>query len=507
MANTTVEIVRSLEGLGPLRSDWNRLHQKLSVPDVFMDFRWANAYYSSVTCELVVIVLRTDKTVTAIIPLCYRDAELRVVGDDLSDYFDVLTDSEFGEDQWNAAFEALQQLDLPWKRCVLRNLRETSKLVSAAQTGRTRWPAIVETGNLCLAVCSSVDSGAFRSLVSKSNPKRCQTKLERIGRLEFNHVESNQDVARELPNFFRHHMIRRSVANATKGIFADIENQKFFERLVHDFDAHNELRFAKLTLNEETVAYHFGFEIDNRYLWYVPAFNVDFSRYHPGFVLLRFLFNYCDSNLLTEFDFTVGDEPYKSRFSNAQRRNLNLTVYPSSAKSLLTKARDVMKKSHRVSQPIRFIRNLRRRTRSTAATQERLTAFARRPIDDGYSVADLGLTNAIQLNWEGCNSYQSPDAYEYWQAGQRFLALKRSSDILCTGWFRHLSEDEAPSAHTTLHSIWIAPKCELDELEMFLSGVLDLSYSRPVQLFLPSKLARSIFNRTLTLTNSEICKC
>jgi hypothetical protein len=81
------------------------------------------------------------------------------------------------------------------------------------------------------------------------------------------------------------------------------------------------LRFAVLELNGQPIAYHFGFELDKKLVWYQSAFDVDYWEYSPGEVLLGELLRYAGENNLREFDFTVGGEAYKRRFANEFREN------------------------------------------------------------------------------------------------------------------------------------------------------------------------------------------
>jgi hypothetical protein len=51
-------------------------------------------------------------------------------------------------------------------------------------------------------------------------------------------------------------------------------------------------------------------------LWYKPAFDIDFRQHSPGEVLIQSLIRYARDHELEEFDFTRGDEAFKSRFAS-----------------------------------------------------------------------------------------------------------------------------------------------------------------------------------------------
>jgi CelD/BcsL family acetyltransferase involved in cellulose biosynthesis len=64
-------------------------------------------------------------------------------------------------------------------------------------------------------------------------------------------------------------------------------------------------------------------------MWYKPAFSVVHAHRSPGEVLLAALFRYCRDHELRELDFTIGDDAFKSRFSNVTRRNQRIEVFRS----------------------------------------------------------------------------------------------------------------------------------------------------------------------------------
>jgi CelD/BcsL family acetyltransferase involved in cellulose biosynthesis len=89
------------------------------------------------------------------------------------------------------------------------------------------------------------------------------------------------------------------------------------------------LRFDVLLLDGRPLAFHFGFEYRNRFFWYKPTFDTAWAGYSPGEVMLKFLLQDAIDRELSEFDFTVGDEPYKYRFCNEIRENRQIVAYSS----------------------------------------------------------------------------------------------------------------------------------------------------------------------------------
>src|SRR5205814_9988000 len=112
-------------------------------------------------------------------------------------------------------------------------------------------------------------------------------------------------------------------------------------------------------------SFHTRRSSDLRFIFYKPAFAVDLWRYSPGDVLLLHLFEYVRGRDVVEFDFTRGDEVFKSRFANASRRTSTLHVLAPGAGGRLAGWR------------LQAMAGLRRRPRLHAALQRARALAAR----------------------------------------------------------------------------------------------------------------------------------
>ena len=111
-------------------------------------------------------------------------------------------------------------------------------------------------------------------------------------------------------------------------LFVKSSHRKFYRALVDEFDPSTELRFAVMELDGRPVAFHFGFEVNRTFVWYKPAFDVNLWQDSPGEVLLKRLFESVAQRDVDTFDFTIGDEAFKSRFANRIDRVYTLYLFP-----------------------------------------------------------------------------------------------------------------------------------------------------------------------------------
>ena len=73
---------------------------------------------------------------------------------------------------------------------------------------------------------------------------------------------------------------------------------------------------SALILNDIIIATHIGITYKNKLYYLMPSYDMEYSKYSPGKILLMYLTKYCYENEFTEIDFTGGNEVYKQKLSN-----------------------------------------------------------------------------------------------------------------------------------------------------------------------------------------------
>ncbi len=64
-------------------------------------------------------------------------------------------------------------------------------------------------------------------------------------------------------------------------------------------------------------------------IWYKTSFDIKYSGFSPGLILIQSLIKYALDHNLDELDFTIGEEPFKNRFSNMTRQVETIRIYHS----------------------------------------------------------------------------------------------------------------------------------------------------------------------------------
>lgn len=332
------EVVTDFDRLEQLSADWLRLWKVGSRREIFQDFGWIRAFWKAYGQTMTVCspVCFEGEKVVGILPLAVQSNTLQFLGAPGSDYNDILCDDGFAADALRISLEALLEFRSAWKTCVLDNLSSESLIVRHLQdlprNLRKRLNLVFRCSCPTIVLGENA-ANVLAPLQRKESLRRHSNQLQELGQLLFRHLENKAEIRQHLITFFRQH-IERSAMIGRASHFLQAETRLFYEALVEEFDPSCQLRFGVLELDGHPIAYHFGFELDRKFIWYQSAFDVNYLECSPGEVLLGKLLHYARESGLREFDFTIGGEAYKSRFANQFKENF--TLYLDSHRRLRT---------------------------------------------------------------------------------------------------------------------------------------------------------------------------
>jgi CelD/BcsL family acetyltransferase involved in cellulose biosynthesis len=96
--------------------------------------------------------------------------------------------------------------------------------------------------------------------------------------------------------------------------FAIAAYREFYQRMTASYHPSGLVHVTALILDEEMLATHWGCVHKGRFLWLLPSYDAAWGKASPGRLLLEHLIEWSFRQGLHEFDFTIGDEPYKFTF-------------------------------------------------------------------------------------------------------------------------------------------------------------------------------------------------
>lgn len=329
-----VRVEADWEALAPLREQWNELAARALTSSVFQTFEWHDAWWRAFGADAgelrVAAAFERDRLV-AIAPMhAYRRRGRTIVGflgnsNGASDYCDFITaDAGLVAPLLDAVLAGRG-----WDVLDLGNVPAASEpLRAAAAWADARGHRTLDAKQYPAPARILGDAEADRAVLNKKSLKRHFNGFAKAGDLRFHHSTDAAEVAASLEDFFRQHVERWALAGIDSQ-FADPRQKIFYRLLAPALLERGWLRFAIVRLDDRAIAYHFGFEYGDRFIWYKPTFDASLVKKSPGEVLLKFLLEDAIGRGLAEFDFTVGDEDFKYRFSNVVRETRRFRLYRS----------------------------------------------------------------------------------------------------------------------------------------------------------------------------------
>jgi CelD/BcsL family acetyltransferase involved in cellulose biosynthesis len=281
--------------------------------------------------------------VVAIAPLTVKTGLLgeqvvRFLGDGRADYCDFLA-RENKPKALEAIFEALFASPERWDVIELNNIPSDSSTIELVRgiCARAGQHVLAYDQFTCRTLRIREHRDAALEIFNKAGLRRRQNYFQRNGTLRFFNV-TGMAVLPYLDQFFDQHVARWS-SGKDPSLFLNECNRMFYRELAVDMAQKEWVLFSVVEFDGQPIAIHYGFDYNGSLLWYKPSFDVTYAKHSPGLVLLRYLIDYAIKQDRREFDFTIGDEAFKSRFTNHTRKTVSLKIIRDAGRFLIERAK------------------------------------------------------------------------------------------------------------------------------------------------------------------------
>ncbi|MGH9394686.1 MAG: GNAT family N-acetyltransferase, partial [Terriglobales bacterium] len=169
----------------------------------------------------------------------------------------------------------------------------------------------------------------FEALLAGHSPnfraevrRRRRAFLRRVPQARVECAQSASAVSAALEHLFRLHNLRRQQKNGC-GVFESQRLRGFHRAAAAKLAASGQARVYLLRTHGEVLAALYGFQAEQRFLYFQSGFDPACAELSPGTVMLSAVIEDSIQRGLTSFEFLRGDEGYKSRWTSSRRRNLN----------------------------------------------------------------------------------------------------------------------------------------------------------------------------------------
>ena len=330
----------------PITHDkWNTWVAQNETNTIFQTYEWHTSWWQTFghEHELCMLFVYDNDEVIGLAPLMIvqktkHHRELVFIGDNNADYLDFILPVK-KQQALTAIWKYNKENICQWDTILLRNIpTESSTLTQLNHDCRINKQChIINESITCPTHVIKDQEIETRKLINKYSNKRSYNYFSHQGKLSLRHLSASE-AHQHLPIFFDQH-IRRWENSNSPSLFNKNINQEFYKNLSDKLESTNWLLFSIAELNGKPLSYHFGFDYADKIIWYKPSFDIKQAKHSPGKLILCFLLKYALENNKTELDFTIGNEPFKSRFSNKIRYNANIYVFRSPVRFWIQKTR------------------------------------------------------------------------------------------------------------------------------------------------------------------------
>ena len=337
---------------GPLCTAWNRLLSEAGHANAQLTYEWSSSCWEVFggRKRLSLITAVDGAKVVGIAPLVVtkvidkaglRLRKLTFVGDGLTDYHDLLIADDKREAIVRAILKFVVNGRKDWDVVHLRNIRADSpNLPILRDTLRETSLNVLERVNIRSPYIAMDRSWAdYCNSLGKnirSDIRRRLNRLAKAGKAEFVRLHDVDDVMDTLDVIKSIHVKCRA-ARGESSWYRDEDRARFVSLILKRFGDRKWLDMVFLKLNGRVIAYYLGFVYDHIVYFWNTGFDPEFSRLSPGKLLLHYWIKDSFAQGCREFDFMVGEEPYKLQWTNPVRPNHELFVFRNTTRARLLK--------------------------------------------------------------------------------------------------------------------------------------------------------------------------
>jgi CelD/BcsL family acetyltransferase involved in cellulose biosynthesis len=340
------------------RELWNQVLQTSLDNNVFLTWEWLSSWwkYFGDKKKFLTITVADDSKILAAAPLMHTRSSslgagiqrIEFIATPASDYQSLLL-TERSEEHVRKILEYVTQTETDWDIIELRDIPEnslTATLLRAASHGT------LEFGVKQLEECPYIPlPESFEGFLRTVDPhvikeaKRRERRLTENFKVDFR-IWDNPDTVDEAMEIVCSLHQKRQASTGERGIFSEEGVKDFHFDVARSFARKGWLLLAFLTLNDEPAAALYNFRYAGKLYSYLSGFDPEYSKYAVGTIIDLHLIEHSIRTGLREYDFTRGDETYKTQWNTHVRRNLRIRATKRAVVRLTCETRDLISSVH-----------------------------------------------------------------------------------------------------------------------------------------------------------------
>lgn len=328
-----IEIVDSIEKLISYKEEWESILKEMNNDIVFLELDWITSWWGFFgnKHKLFVLIIINDQGVVGICPLIMTNKgiynEISFAGSKESGTMDFILKNKFREEALECICNFLRNLkgkNIIQFHGISVNSINYSLLEKYLKVNKVPFT----TSSLIRYFLNFKNNDFNTHFENRFGKKTRQTmnnkekKLRRLGILAFKKITSS-----EIDEVFEIHDKRwlRKIGNSS---FSKGGTKEFYKELASNKNMKFNITVDAITLNNKIISFMYGLEYNGRYLFIRIAHDDDFCFLSPGELVFKKKMEECFLSQIRVFDFGLGYEPYKAKWSDHYEEVFNV-IFPS----------------------------------------------------------------------------------------------------------------------------------------------------------------------------------
>ena len=335
-----------------LKDKWDSFLEQSSHPNVFLTWEWLYTWwelYSSGYQLFILLALDQNENLSGIAPFCLarispiRLKVLRFLGTEevCSDHLDFILKKGREKETISLFFKYLKDNLKEWDLLDLTDLREDSFGLSYIQAWaeKNRFSFSLNPWTICPYATLPDNWEIFLNGLSANSRKDIRRQLrlmQESGKVRYSSIKDRNEVIPMMDSLFRLHSRRWSTLGE-KGVFQRERFNRFHKKIAELFFEKGWLSIPYLANEDDIFAIYYNFQYLSKIYAYQSGIDPNWESFSPGTTALALTIQEIISQGFKEFDFLRGEAQYKYKWTEKERKNLQVLVWNRNFRSAIYK--------------------------------------------------------------------------------------------------------------------------------------------------------------------------
>ncbi len=311
--------IRSLEQLMPFQKIWDHILEENNNDNPFIEFKWVENWwrYIGEKRRVEMIVVEKNDQVIAFFPFQFtrkwNTIMIEFIACGEANYMDIIVYDKDREETIQFVFDRLLEKmpDCIFNLHGLLSSSPTTNMLSLYLAKRKCTPTVFSVVTPFINM-ESINLEAYMKKRRKLHGlDRREKRLSYLGEVKVSTSSPN-----EIDEVFALHDRHWRYKLDTSG-FTNDEHKNFYRALVNISEGPMQAKVESLYLDNQMIAFSYGFSCRGRYIGYVIGHDDDYGIYGPGTILDKELIVSSPNKAIRKFDLSIGYEPYKFEWNSA----------------------------------------------------------------------------------------------------------------------------------------------------------------------------------------------